>query len=135
MHEKKKKNDLTDIISYLDSSGTMPKVNVDSNYDLAFKLMNENNLKQILVEDKNKKIIGVIDEKNLFSGVVANSFEAKITKNINTNVKKVRHNLTIKKLLLIFKKESLVFVIKNRKFIGIITKNDLLCYLKRNLNA
>ena len=97
--------------------------------------MNENNLKQILVEDKNKKIIGVIDEKNLFSGVVANSFEAKITKNINTNVKKVRHNLTIKKLLLIFKKESLVFVIKNRKFIGIITKNDLLCYLKRNLNA
>ena len=135
LHEKKKKNDLTDIISYLDSSGTMPKVNVDSNYDLAFKLMNENNLKQILVEDKNKKIIGVIDEKNLFSGVVANSFEAKITKNINTNVKKVRHNLTIKKLLLIFKKESLVFVIKNRKFFGIITKNDLLCYLKRNLNA
>ena len=36
--EKKKKNDLTDIISYLDSSGTMPKVNVDSNYDLHLNL-------------------------------------------------------------------------------------------------
>ena len=58
----------------------MPKINKDSNCDLAFKLMNENSLDKLLVEDNNKKIIGVIDENNLFKAVMANSFKGKIKK-------------------------------------------------------
>ena len=60
----------------------MPKINHESNCDLAFKLMNENNLNKILVEDNNRKIIGVIDENNLLKGVLANSFMEKIKKHI-----------------------------------------------------
>ena len=135
LHDKKNNNDITDIVSYLDSSGTMPKINHQSNCDLAFKLMNENNLNKILVEDNNRKIIGVIDENNLLKGVLTNSFEEKIKKHITTKIKKVRHDLEFDRLFSIFNKESFVFVYKKNKFIGMITRNDLLCYLKRNPNA
>ena len=134
LYFKNNKNDLTDIISYPVIFGTMPKINKDSNCDLAFKLMNENSLDKLLVEDNNKNIIGVIDENSLFEAVMANSFKGKIKNFINTNVKKVKHLLSIKKLLVLFEKENFVFVYKNKKFFGMITKNDLLSYLKRNPN-
>ena len=112
----------------------MPKINKDSNCDLAFKLMNENSLDKLLVEDNNKNIIGVIDENSWFEAVMANSFSGKIKNFINTNVKKVDYFLGIKKLIVLFEKENFVFVYKNKKFFGMITKNDLLSYLKRNPN-
>ena len=58
----------------------MPKINKDSSCELAFKLMNENSLDKLLVEDNNKNIIGVIDENNLFKAVIENSFKIKIKK-------------------------------------------------------
>ena len=135
LHVKKNNNDITDIVSYLASSGTMPKINYESNGELAFKLMNENSLDKILVENNNGKIIGVIKESNLLKGVLLNSFKVKIKKYVTTKVKNVSHDLEFKKLLSIFSKESLVFVFKRRKFIGMITRNDLLSYLRRNSNA
>ena len=65
----KNKKDITDIISYPASTGTMPKINKDSSCKLAFKLMNENSLDKLLVEDNNKNILGIIDEDNLFKAV------------------------------------------------------------------
>ena len=127
--------DITDIISYLASSETMPKINNESNCELAFKLMNENNLDKILVEDDNKKIIGVIDETNLLKAVLEKSFKEKIKKFVINKIKKVNYDLELEKLISIFKKEKLVFVYKKSKFVGMITRNDLLCYLKRNINA
>jgi len=131
LHSKKQKNDITDIISYLASSGTMPVINIDSKCDLAFKLMNENNLNKLLVCDNNKKVIGVIDEDNILSAVLDRSFEEKIKKFTNIRVKKIQHDVSLTKLISLFKKESFAFVYKKSKFIGMITKNDLLCYLKR----
>ena len=83
-------------------------------------------------KDNNKNIIGIIDENSLFKAVMANSFKGMIKNFINTKVKKVNHLFDIKKLLVLFKKENVVFVYKNKKFVGMITKNDLLSYIKRN---
>ncbi|MEC8100329.1 MAG: pyridoxal-phosphate dependent enzyme [Pseudomonadota bacterium] len=130
-----KKNDLTDIISYLDSSSTMPRVNKDSKCDLAFKLMNENNLSMILVENNKKKIIGAIDEDGILKCVLAKSFKEKINKYVIKKFKKIQYNASLKSLYSIFKKENFVFVFRKTKFIGIITKNDLLNFIKRNGNA
>ena len=106
LHFKKNNNDITDIISYPASLNTMPKINMDSKCQLAFKLMIENSLDKLLVEDNNKKIIGVIDEDNLLKAVLANTFEAKIKKFVTTKVKKIKHDLRVENLLLLFKKEK-----------------------------
>ncbi len=132
LHSKKSSNDLTDIISYPESLGTMPKINRGSKCDLAFKLMNENSLDKLLVEDDNKNILGVIEESSLFKAVIKNSFQGKINNFVNMKVKKVQHNLEFKKLLALFEKEKFVFVYKKKQFIGMITQSDLLSYIKRN---
>ena len=132
LQSKKNNNDLTDIVSYLAASNTMPKININSNFELAFKLMNENNLDKVLVENNKGKIIGIIDETNLLKGVMKYSFKSKVTKYVTTKFKTVSHKLNFKSLFTIFKKVDFVFVNKNRNFIGIISRNDLLCYLKRN---
>ena len=125
-------NDLTDIISYPESLGTMPKINRGSKCDLAFKLMNENSIDKLLVEDDNKNILGVIEESNLFEAVIKNSFQGKINNFVNKKVKKVKNTLEFKKLLALFKKEKFVFVYKKKQFVGMITQGDLLSYIKRN---
>ena len=94
--------------------------------------MNENNLDKVLVENNKGKIIGIIDETNLLKGVMKYSFKSKVTKYVTTKFKTVSHKLNFKSLFTIFKKVDFVFVNKNRNFIGIISRNDLLCYLKRN---
>ena len=132
LHSKRIKNDLTDIISYLFASNNMPKINYNSNCELAFKLMSENNLDKILVENNNGKIIGVFDEANLLKCVMEKSFKHKIKDYFTSKIKSVSHDLDFKKLLNIFKKENFVFVYKKRDFIGMISRNDLLHFLKRN---
>ena len=113
----------------------MPKINKDSSCKLAFKLMNENSLDKLLVEDNNKNILGIIDEDNLFKAVTSNSFEEKINNYITKKVKKIQYNTKIKDLTSCFKKEKCVFVYKKNKFVGMITKNDLLSFLNRNCNV
>ena len=135
LNDKKSKKDITDIISYPASTGTMPKINKNSSCKLAFKLMNENSLDKLLVEDNNKNILGIIDEDNLFKAVTSNSFEEKINNYITKKVKKIQHNIKIKDLISCFKKEKCVFVYKKNKFVGMITKNDLLSFLNRNRNV
>ncbi|MDC3024211.1 pyridoxal-phosphate dependent enzyme [Alphaproteobacteria bacterium] len=135
LHSKKSSKDIVGIISYPANSNTMPRINENSNCALAFKLMNENSLDKLLVENNNKKIIGVIDEDSLFNAVQASSFKGKIKNFVITKVKKIKHNFDIEKLLILFKKEKFVFVYKDNRFKGMISKNDLLSYLNRNENA
>ena len=106
LNDKKSKKDITDIISYPESTGTMPKINKDSSCKLAFKLMNENSLDKLLVEDNNKNILGIIDEDNLFKAVTSNSFEEKINNYITKKIKKFSITLKLKTLLVALKKKS-----------------------------
>ena len=65
----------------------MPRINENSNCALAFKLMNENSLDKLLVENNNKKIIGVIDEDSLLNAAGL-SFKGKIKNFVITKGKK-----------------------------------------------
>ena len=83
----------------------MPKINKNSSCKLAFKLMNENSLDKLLVEDNNKNILGIIDEDNLFKAVTTNSFEEKINNYITKKVKKFSITQKLKTLLVTSKKK------------------------------
>ena len=114
LNDKKSKKDITDIISYPASTGTMPKINKDSSCKLAFKLMNENSLDKLLVEDNNKNILGIIDEDNLFKAVTTNSFEEKINNYITKKVKKIQYNTKIKDLISYFKKRKVCICLQKK---------------------
>tara|TARA_B100000963_G_scaffold361237_1_gene395692 strand:- start:3249 stop:4625 length:1377 start_codon:yes stop_codon:yes gene_type:complete len=133
--EKTIKNDnLLDIVTYFHKSKIFPTVNIESDCSLAFKLMGENNLNYILVEDKNKNIIGVVDDKSLVEAVIKGSFKAKI-KNYVIKLKKIQYNETIKKFIKTLKENNYVLLYKNKTFMGVLNSIDFLYYLKKNEHA
>ena len=96
--------------------------------------MGENNLNYILVEDKNKNIIGVVDDKSLVEAVIKESFKAKI-KNYVIKLKKIQYNETIKKFIKTLKENNYVLLYKNKTFMGVLNSIDFLYYLKKNEHA
>ena len=128
---KKRNNDLTDLVTHLDSSKLIPNININSNCLLAFKLMHENNLNYILVENDDKNIVGIVTDKSLIDAVTENSFNTSIS-NYIIKVKKLQYSADIKALLRAIKKEEYLLLYKNKKFIGIINRIDVLWYLKKN---
>ena len=130
-NSKQKNNDLTDIVTNLYSSNSIPTINLNSNCMLAFKLMHENNLNYILVENNDKNILGVVTDKNLIDAVTEYSFNTSI-KNYITKVRKIEYDEDIKVVLRKIKKEEYLLIYKKKKFFGIINTIDVLWYLKRN---
>ncbi|MAH88734.1 MAG: cystathionine beta-synthase [Pelagibacterales bacterium] len=130
---KKKNNNLKDIVSNINSSRSIPIINVNSNCSLAFKLMHENALNFILVESDKKKLLGIITEQNLLEEVSKTSFKS-IIKNRITKVKKVDYQFSLKKIVSLIKKEKYLFVYESNSFYGVINKTDVLWYLKKKEN-
>ena len=129
----KKENNLADLVSYKHNSGIMPSIELNSSCALAFKLMQENGLNFILVTDKKQKIKGIINEKCLLNGVLKKSFEEKV-KYFITKIRKIEYDTKIDKVINIMRKEDHLFVYKEKKFIGILNKEDILNYIKFNKN-
>ncbi len=125
----KKKNDLTDLVSYKHNSGIMPSVDINSSCSLAFKLMQENSLSFILITDSKKNVRGIINEKSLLNGVIEKSFDEKV-KNFIIKIKKIQYDESIKKVCVLLQKEPHLFVYKKKNFFGILNREDILSYIK-----
>ena len=130
---KKKSNNLLDIVSNINSNRSIPIININSFCSLAFKLMHENSINFLLVENDEKKIMGIITESSLLEVVSKNSFKETVKNNI-TKVKKIDYQFDLKKIVNLIMKEKYLFVYKNNSFYGVINKTDILWYLKKKEN-
>ena len=128
-HLDKKKYDLTDLVSYRHNSGIMPCIDLNSSCSLAFKLMQENGLNFILVQDSQKNIKGIINERSLLNGVMKKSFEDKVKFSV-IKIKKIQYDEHITKIINFMKKEDHLLVYKKKHFVGILNKEDILSYIK-----
>ena len=131
---KKKENNLCDLVYYRYSSHLIPTIVQNSSCSLAFKLMHENNISYILVSNNKNELLGIIDEPNLFHAVIKKSFTAKVS-NYVKRLKKIQYNESITDLIKILQKNENVFIYKKNKIFGIISRVDLLWYLKRKQDA
>ncbi len=130
LEKKKLYHNVKDLVSNINSSKTIPAVNINSSFSLAFKLMHENGINFLLVEKNNNNVCGIITEKNLLKGVCENSFKSSISKYI-TKVKKISHKFNVKKLISLMQSEDFLFIYEDKNFYGVINKMDILWYLKR----
>ena len=134
-NSRKKNENLKDLVSHLNKSNSIPKININSKCSLAFKLMHENGINFLLVENNNNKLVGVITEEDLLDRVSSKSFNSTIKNNI-TKVKKVNYNEDYKKIINLMKKQNYLFVYEKNVFYGVINKTDILWYLrKKETNA
>ena len=92
------------------------------------KTMKENDI-GIIPISRNKKIIGVLTDRDIVTKVLANNDE-KIKSYIKTKIVKINVDSDIKKDLEIMKKNKIkrLLVEKNNKLVGILSISDLLYY-------
>ena len=96
--------------------------------------MHENNINYILVSNSKNELVGIIDEANLFDAVIKKSFTVKIS-NYVKRLKKIQYNESITDLVKVLQKNENVFIYRKNKIFGIISRVDLLWYLKRKQDA
>ncbi len=127
---RRKEHNLCDLVSYRNESNLLPIISKDSSCNLAFKLMHENNTNFILVNNNKKEVIGIINDTRLLDVVTQKSFQENIGRYI-IRLKKIQYNEGINKLTKLIRKYEYILVYKGNLCVGVVSKTDLLWYLKK----
>ena len=129
---KDEKGDLQDIIAFRADKNQIIYVKPDDTLATAFNRMNNSDISQLPVLDENK-LVGMITENDLLDNCSdSNGFEKKVSTCMQIKYKSLDVSNSLEDLVKILKTENVAIVLKEEKFIGIITKVDLLAYLKRS---
>jgi len=129
---KDAKGDLQDIIAFRADKNQIIYVKPDDTLATAFNRMNNSDISQLPVLDENK-LVGMITENDLLDNCSdSNGFEKKVSSCMQIKYESLDVSNSLEDLVKILKTENVAIVLKEEKFIGIITKVDLLAYLKRS---
>ena len=126
--------DLTDLITRRFAEGavvtTAPTDTLLTAHGL-FKLYNVSQLP--VVEDG--RIVGIVDESDVLLAVVrdAERFATPVSSVMSTRLDTVAPDAPIARLLEIFEREHVPILVANGAFVGLITRIDILNYLRRKL--
>ena len=111
-------------------------VKPDDSLLVAFNRMNDSDVSQLPVLDK-ENLVGIITEDDVLNNCSnGHGFDRKISETMKKNFKNLNVDDSLDQLIDYFKTNSLAIILDDKKFVGIITKIDLLAYLKRtNING
>lgn len=101
----------------------------------AFKLMRLYDVSQIAVVDDGGTVCGIIDESDVLVAVSANpsSFKHPVSEFMTRKLETVAPTDDIHSLLPIFENDKVAIVADGDQFFGLITKIDLITYLRKQL--
>lgn len=126
------KGDLTDLISRRHSERATVTVKPDDTLMQAYGKMKLYDISQLPVLDEDSKVTGLLDEEDLLFAVVRNrdKFQDPVKSAMTYRVETVEASLDMQSLLPIFAKGHVAVVLKDNQFEGLITRTDLLNYLR-----
>ena len=126
------KGDLTDLISRRHSERATVTVKPDDTLMQAYGKMKLYDISQLPVLDESGKVEGLLDEEDLLFAVVRNrdKFQDPVKSAMTYRVETVEAIHPMEDLLPIFAKGHVAIVLKVQKFEGLITRTDLLNYLR-----
>ncbi len=126
------KGDLTDLISRRHSERATVTVKPDDTLMQAYGKMKLYDISQLPVLDDAGAVIGLLDEEDLLFAVVRNrdKFSDPVKSAMTYRVETVEADQDMQSLLPIFAKGHVAVVIAEGKFEGLITRTDLLNYLR-----
>ena len=124
--------DLTDLISRRHSERATVTVKPDDTLMQAYGKMKLYDISQLPVLDDDGTISGLLDEEDLLFAVVRNreKFQDPVKSAMTYRVETVEATQDMQSLLPIFAKGHVAVVLKDEKFEGLITRTDLLNYLR-----
>ena len=127
--------DLSDLISHRYEAGEVITVGPDDTLLTAFKRMRDSDVSQLPVVDRNGRALGIIDESDLLVKVHRDSthFNDPVKKAMTDRLETLPPDAKIKDLLEVFDRGRVAIVMEGDKFLGLITRTDLLSYLRLHM--
>jgi len=131
--EREQHGDLRDLIARPLADHETITVKPDEPLANAYKRMKLYDISQLPVLDDNGRIVGIIDESDLLVAVFREEhrFEEPIRNSMTTDLETVDVKAKPKDLLPIFENDHVAIVKDDDDFLGLITRLDLLNYLRR----
>lgn len=126
------KGDLTDLISRRHSERATITTQPDDTLMQAYGKMKLYDISQLPVLDDNNDVVGLLDEEDLLFAIVRNrdKFQDPVKSAMTYRVETVEARQPIESLLPIFAKGRVAVVVDKGRFEGLITRSDLLNYLR-----
>jgi len=127
--------DLSDLISHRYEAGEVITVGPDDTLLTAFKRMRGADVSQLPVVDKNRRAIGILDESDVLVKVHRDStrFNDQVKSAMTDRLETLPPNANINDLLEVFDRGRVAIVMESDKFLGLITRTDLLSYLRLHM--
>ena len=127
--------DLSDLISHRYEAGEVVSVGPDDTLLTAFKRMRAADISQVPVLDDKGRAIGILDESDLLVKVHRDPthFNDSVRTAMTDRLETLAPSAKIKDLLEVFERGRVAIVMERDKFWGLITRTDLLSYLRLNM--
>ncbi|MEP7014737.1 MAG: cystathionine beta-synthase [Verrucomicrobiota bacterium] len=127
--------DLSDLISHRYEAGEVITVGPEDSLLTAFKRMRDSDISQLPVVDDAGRALGLIDESDLLVKVHRDSthFNDPIKTAMTDKLETLPPTAKINDLLDVFDRGRVAIVMQDNKFLGLITRTDLLSYLRLSM--
>ena len=124
--------DLSDLISHRYEAGEVITVGPDDTLLTAFKRMRDADFSQLPVVDKSGRAVGILDESDVVVKVHRDSthFNDLVQTAMTDKLETLPPGANINSLLEVFDRGRVAIVMEGDKFLGLITRTDLLSYLR-----
>src|ERR671934_2140662 len=127
--------DLSDLISHRYEAGEVISVGPTDTLLTAFKRMRDTDVSQLPVVDPSGRAIGIIDESDVLVKVHRDPvhFKDPVKQAMTSKLETLSPKATIKDLLNVFDRGRVAIVMEDNKFLGLVTRSDLLSYLRLHM--
>jgi len=127
--------DLSDLISHRYEAGEVISVGPDDTLLTAFKRMRDSDVSQLPVVDAGGRPTGIIDESDLLVKVHRDPahFNDPVKNAMTDRLETLSPSAKIKDLLDVFDRGRVAIVMEGDKFLGLVTRTDLLSYLRLHM--
>lgn len=132
--ERKPYYDLRDLIARRHQEHATVTIQPKETLLAAYSRMKLHEISQLPVL-QDEKIIGIIDEADILMAVYEheNRFRDSVNTAMITNLETIHYDKPLKALISIFEKNHVAIVMDGEQFLGVITRIDLLNYLRKSL--
>ena len=127
--------DLSDLISHRYEAGEVISVGPTDTLLTAFKRMRDKDVSQLPVVDENGRAVGILDESDVLVKVHRDPshFNDPVKNAMTDKLETLPPKANIKDLLDVFDRGRVAIVMDEDKFLGLITRTDLLSYLRLHM--
>jgi len=127
--------DLSDLITHRYEAGEVITVGPSDTLLTAYKRMRDSDVSQLPVVDQNGRPVGFIDESDVLVKVHRDSthFNDPVQNAMTNKLETLPPTAKINDLLEVFDRGRVAIVMDGGKFLGLITRTDLLSYLRRHM--